>query len=359
MTGLKQTAAWRLLRGVKRCLLPPTASPHTRPTAWQGDVAAIDPPVALEAGRKSPWPLRIRNTGPAAFPSRETAVFGQWMTRLGNPIGEPTIHSLPRPIFSNESAELTMPLPAPAYVGDFTLSLSLRVAGRSVGTSADVAVPVQGNRTTDINYHTVYRTADLSANHWWVVGAYHSRDQYEQSKRERREMLTRYGLTPDARVLDVGCGTGQMADALTEYLSARGAYFGTDIGVEAIDFCRQTYTRPNFHFAQGGMTSLPVGPGDGPFDLAIFFSVFTHTFVDESALLLAETRRRLATTGRVVADVITSELCERGSGHRGEMVVNRDYFLRLAGAVGFAAEEIGRWTWNPFAERIMFALRPI
>jgi SAM-dependent methyltransferase len=359
MAGLKQTAAWRLLRGVKRAILPPTASIHTPPTAWQGDVAVIDPPVGLEAGRKLLWPLRIRNTGPAPFPSRATAVGGQWLTRHGKLIGEQVVHPLPCPVYSNESAELKVPIPAPAYVGDFTLSFSLRVAGRSVGTPVEVAVPVQGRRATDIDYHSVYRTADLTANHWWVVGAYHSREQYERSKQERREMLTRYGLTPDARVLDVGCGTGQMADALAEYLSDRGAYYGTDIGAEAIAFCRRTFARTNFHFAQGGMTMLPFGPGDGPFDLAIFFSVFTHTFVDESALLLAETRRRLAPAGRVVADVITSELCDRGSGHRGEMVVNRDYFLRLAGAVGFAAEEIGRWTWNPFAERIMFALRPI
>jgi SAM-dependent methyltransferase len=359
LSGLKRTAGWRLLRGVKRALRPPTVSDQVPPSSWQGEVTILAPPVALEAGQKAPWPVRIKNTGPAAFPARSTAIVGRWTSRLGELIGEPVVCPLLRPIYSGEETTLAVSVPAPSYVGDYTLSLSLTVAGRTSGSPVTVAVPVQGRRISDIDYHAVYRTADLSANHWWVVGAYHTREQYERSKRERREMLTRYGLTPDARVLDVGCGTGQMADALTDYLSDRGAYFGTDIGVEAIAFCRRTFPRPNFRFEQGGMTTLPVGPADGPFDLAIYFSVFTHTFVDESALLLAETRRVLAPSGRVVVDVITSELCERGAGHRGEMVVNREYFLRLCGAVGFTAEEIGRWDWNPHAVRIMFALKPI
>ena len=170
-------------------------------------------------------------------------------------------------------------------------------------------------------------------------------------------MLTRYGLTPDARVLDVGCGTGQMADALAEYLSDRGAYFGTDIGKEAIDFCRSRFKLPNFVFRQGEMTRVPFDDADGPFDLAVFFSVFTHTFVDESAILLAEARRLLGTGGRILADVISSDLVERGAGNRGEMVVNRDHFLRLAGMLGLAADVVGRWQWNPRAERLMFLFR--
>ena len=84
--------------------------------------------------------------------------------------------------------------------------------------------------------------------------------------------------------------------------------------------------------------------------MAIFFSVFTHTFPDETALLLAEAARLLKPTGVIIADVITSPLVERGAGHRGEMIVNREHFLRLADAVGHEDGEVsaaGRGTLTP------------
>ena len=170
-------------------------------------------------------------------------------------------------------------------------------------------------------------------------------------------MLQKYGLTPYSRVLDIGCGTGQMAGPLVPYLTDRGAYYGTDIGKEAIDFCNRAFRRRNFVFRQGEMTRVPFDTAEGPFDLAIFFSVFTHTFVDESALLLAEARRLLRPGGVVIADVITSPLVERGAGHRGEMVVNRDHFFRLADMLGFTGDVIGRWDWNRHAERLMIRFR--
>ncbi len=104
------------------------------------------------------------------------------------------------------------------------------------------------------------------------------------------------------------------------------------------------------------MTRLPFATSDGPFDLAIFFSVFTHTFVDESALLLAETARLLGPRGVVVADVIASDFVARGAGHRGQMWVNWEHFARLAGAVSFQAEVVGRFPWGAHAERLMFRL---
>jgi SAM-dependent methyltransferase len=144
-----------------------------------------------------------------------------------------------------------------------------------------------------------------------------------------------------------------MAMALEDYLTDRGAFYGTDIGREGIDFCRRTFRRPNFVFAPGEMTRVPFATADGPFDMAIFFSVFTHTYVDESVLLLAEARRLLGPRGVVVADVIVSELVSRDAGHRGQMWVNRDHFLRLAAALGFRAEVIGNFAWAPDAERLM------
>ncbi|HEY3789435.1 MAG TPA: class I SAM-dependent methyltransferase, partial [Urbifossiella sp.] len=188
------------------------------------------------------------------------------------------------------------------------------------------------------------------------VGAYRTEEQYRQSSLDRRNMLIDNGLTPDSRLLDVGCGTGQIAMALEDYLSDRGAFFGTDIGREAIDYCRGHFRRPNFHFAVGELTRLPFPTSAGPFDMAIFFSVFTHTHTDETALLLAETARLLGPKGIVIADVIVSDYVARGAGHRGQMWVNRAHFDQIAEATGFRCKLMGKFPWGPFAERHMLRL---
>ncbi len=353
--ALKQTALWKRLRGVKRMLSRPAAVDRC-----EGAIAVVNVPAALEAGQAFRVPVTVTNTGPQAWPNRGPGAVGlvaRFLTPQDKPFGPPVPVALSAVAYPAEPLTFDVPLTAPGTVGDFTLEIALDRPGEV--PSARVGVPVVGPRSADIDYHAVYRTADLEQNHWWVVGGYYTREQYEQSSRERLGMLAEHaGLTPDSRVLDIGCGTGQMGDALAPYLTERGAYYATDIGAEAVAFCQRRFTRPNFRFARGTMTGVPFAAGDGPFDVAIFFSVFTHTFLDESVLLLAEAKRLLAPTGVVVADIITSELVERAAGNRGEMVVNPGHFLKLAEALGLTATVIGRWPWNPHAERLMLTLRP-
>lgn len=365
--SVKDTAAWRFARGIKRAVVPPRSPEPLPPVACRGSVSAVSPPVALEVASLHSWMFRIQNQGGLAWPCdgpNPVQLRGQWKTYRGTPFGEPFVLAFPRPVFPGEPQDFLVPVATPPFVGDFVLHVELYQPLGGVFSSRNrdtkpiqIAVPVLGRRAADIDYHEVYRTADLKQNHWWVVGAYHSKDQYEASKADRRGMLIKCGLTPESRVLDVGCGTGQMADALKDYLTDSGAYYGTDIGKEAIDFCTANFARKNFIFRHGEMTKIPFATDEGPFDLAIYFSVFTHTFVDESALLLAETKRLLKSTGRIVADVIVSDLIERCAGNRGEMLVNKEHFLRLSGTLGFESEVIGRWPWNSQAERLMVVFR--
>ncbi|OWK36443.1 Methyltransferase [Fimbriiglobus ruber] len=366
--GLKQTAVWRLVRGAKRAVLAPRHDTSLVVDDCRATLTAVDPPIALEAGRSHHWRIRFENLGGTAWASagsHPVQVVARWLTYTGQPFGNEHAVPLPSPVFPGEPKTFDIAIPTPAFVGDFTLVLDLAqsLGGPHFSTCVPqsqplrVAVPVQGRRATDIDYHEVYRNANLAQNHWWVVGAYQTKEQYEKSSRERLGMLVANGLTPDSRVLDIGCGTGQMADALQNYLSDRGTYYGTDIGEEAIAFCHETFRRRDFVFRRGEMTRVPFGPEDGAFDLAIFFSVFTHTFIDESALLLAEAKRLLAPTGQILADVIVSPLVERGAGNRGEMIVNREHFLRTADMLGLSAVVVGVWPWNPQAERLMFRFR--
>jgi len=307
----------------------------------------------MESGVPVEWVVRVENHSRRVWSragAGAVALRHQWITRTGTEHGPALSTPLPRTLLPGDWADIRIPVSGPTAVGDFTLSWNLNIAGI---TTHATPVAVNFSVATDIDYHLVYETANLAVNSWWVVGAYHSQEEFQRSSRERRNMLIEEGLTPDSRVLDIGCGTGQMAMALEEYLSPRGAFYGTDIGREGIEFCRNNYRRANFVFETGEMTRVPFPDSAGPFDMAIFFSVFTHTYADESALLLAEACRLLRTGGVVIADFIASELGERDAGHRGQMWVNRDHFLRLAEAVGFQHDVIGTVPWAPDAVRYM------
>ena len=72
-------------------------------------------------------------------------------------------------------------------------------------------------------------------------------------------------------------------------------------------------------FAVNDFTKLPLD--SRRFDCACFFSVFTHTYPDETALLLAETAKSLNPNGFIIGDVFTSPLTDRCAGNRGAVEV--------------------------------------
>jgi SAM-dependent methyltransferase len=103
-------------------------------------------------------------------------------------------------------------------------------------------------------------------------------------------LLNHARLTPQDRVLDIGCGLGQKARPLTRFLSAAGSYDGIDVVPTAIEWCRENYRAfPNFAFALADVFNReynPAGklmaqdlilpyPGEH-FDCVLLASVFTH-----------------------------------------------------------------------------------
>jgi SAM-dependent methyltransferase len=133
------------------------------------------------------------------------------------------------------------------------------------------------------------------------------------------EFLTHFvrrgSLSPEDRVLDLGCGVGRMALPLTQYL-AGGTYLGLDVMGHAIAWCQQTITPvyPAFTFAQLDVAhpiynpsgviaadgvSLPIE--DASVDFVALVSVLTH--LDEPSLrrYAREIARVLAPGGRCFA----------------------------------------------------------
>ena len=123
-------------------------------------------------------------------------------------------------------------------------------------------------------------------------------------------------LRPDERVLDIGCGCGQMALHLEKYLSENGSYVGVDIHRPSIRWCQKTIgrRRSNFQFAHIDVRNLAYNPhathraetyqfpfDERSFDLILLKSVFTHMRPPEVSNYLREVARLLKSNGRCLA----------------------------------------------------------
>jgi SAM-dependent methyltransferase len=123
-------------------------------------------------------------------------------------------------------------------------------------------------------------------------------------------------LQPQERVLDIGCGCGQMALHLLDYLGPEGAYTGVDLHRPSIDWCRSHIERrrQGFKFLYLDVKSDAYNPHglrvaeefrfpfeDGSFDLILVKSVFTHMGPGEVDNYLGEVSRLLSKEGRCLA----------------------------------------------------------
>src|SRR5689334_5794395 len=121
-------------------------------------------------------------------------------------------------------------------------------------------------------------------------------------------------LSPDDRVLDVGCGIGRMAIPLTRFLSAKGSYEGFDIVPHGIEWCRRRITPrfANFNFrcvsvrnddynprGESAASSFRFPYQDRSFDFVFLTSVFTHMIPADAEHYVAEIARVLRPGGRV------------------------------------------------------------
>jgi SAM-dependent methyltransferase len=206
-------------------------------------------------------------------------------------------------------------------------------------------------RRADIDYRRWYATWNLQRDYWTIVGPA-TKEEYDRLSRVKLQLLIDLGLAPESSVLDVGCGTGLLTAALHDFLSERGRYAGADISPEAIAFCRSRFPRSNFSFHASEMTKLPALRER--FDYIVFFSVFTHTYPRETALLLHEASRLLAGGGIIFADVFTAPLIDEYSGNRAAVEINPDYLMRLLEGSGLHAELIDMQPRPRLGQRLFY-----
>jgi SAM-dependent methyltransferase len=155
------------------------------------------------------------------------------------------------------------------------------------------------------------------------------RSDYRTTGRTTVEFLVaNCALKSDSSVLDVGCGIGRLAVALTGFLSPAARYEGFDIVPQQIDWCRRhiAATFPNFRFQLADVRNdayHPRGrvraadyvfPYDArAFDVAVVASVFTHLLAPDLAQYVSEVSRVLRPGGRCLASFyLVNDTTRRG-----------------------------------------------
>ena len=109
-------------------------------------------------------------------------------------------------------------------------------------------------------------------------------------------LLRGYGLAADGYLIDVGCGSGRLAQPLAQYL--RGRYLGIDLVPDLVAHARKVAARDDWRFET--IEEIGIPEGDGVADMVCFFSVLTHLRHEQSFWYLEEAKRVLRPGGVIV-----------------------------------------------------------
>ena len=108
-------------------------------------------------------------------------------------------------------------------------------------------------------------------------------------------------ILPAARILDLGCGNGELARQLHQR-GYQGSYLGLDFSAGLLAEAARDLPVEQFRFLQADLASPPwLPPSDAPFDLALAFAALHH--IPGTALrqqVVAEIHRLLSPAGRFI-----------------------------------------------------------
>ena len=140
-------------------------------------------------------------------------------------------------------------------------------------------------RTQSFDPAAFSRLFELESKHFW----FRARNQIIAA------VMRRYGVgaAHNARILEVGCGNGNVANHLSQSLEVQ--VWGGDLYAEALTFSRE---RSDLPLIQLDTCRLPF---DGSLDLVCMFDVLEHLQAETETL--AEVCRTLAPGGRIVLTV--------------------------------------------------------
>ena len=96
-----------------------------------------------------------------------------------------------------------------------------------------------------------------------------------ETQERRMEVLCDIGVTKNSKVLDFGCGTGQMLSLLQRTIEFEGEYVGYDVSPEAIDFARKAHSGGRFE-----VRDILENPPEEQFDFVLVSGVFNNAMSD-------------------------------------------------------------------------------
>ena len=134
----------------------------------------------------------------------------------------------------------------------------------------------------NINMYRIF--FEIQKKHWWFI----------TKKKIVLDMIDRYLTKKDnIRILDIGCGSGLMLNALEE----KGQTYGLDMSNDAIRFSKEIFTGE----VRKGLLPDEISYEENFFDLITALDVIEHVDRDVDALEVIHSR--LATGGKAVITV--------------------------------------------------------
>jgi ubiquinone/menaquinone biosynthesis C-methylase UbiE len=109
------------------------------------------------------------------------------------------------------------------------------------------------------------------------------------------KLLSHIGMRNNLEVLDLGCGSGRVAKAISEDFKIN--YTGIDVVQDLLDYAKSICPN-NYRFILNKDISIPVPSSS--VDFLIAFSVFTHLLHEETVLYFEKIHAALRSNGKFV-----------------------------------------------------------
>ncbi len=168
-------------------------------------------------------------------------------------------------------------------------------------------------------------------------------------ERKLADGLEELGVRADEKVVDIGCGTGNLTRALLARLSSQGKVIAVDISPRMIELAQRKVSDPRVTWHRTDAQQLPVN--DAACDRVFCCCVWPH--FDDRAAVAAELRRVLAPGGSlhvwhlIARDKVNEIHAGAGEAVRGDVLPPATETAELLASAGFrivtASESDGRY----------------